>query len=80
VATMVLDPELETYERHRSDLLAAHSGKWVLIRGNEVAGTFDTQNDAIAEGYRRFGNVPFLVKQILAIETPAFFTSNLIAL
>jgi hypothetical protein len=77
---MVLDPELATYEQHRSELLDAHAGQWVLIRGQEIAGTFDTQNDAIADGYRRFGNVPFLVKQILAVETPEFFTSNLIAL
>jgi hypothetical protein len=29
--------------------------------------------DAIADGYRRFGNVPFLVKQVVEVETPINF-------
>jgi hypothetical protein len=79
MAVMVLEPELETYDQHKEELLGTAAGKWVLIRGQEIAGTFDTQDDAISEGYRRFGNVPFLVKQILAHEAPEYFTSNLIA-
>jgi hypothetical protein len=35
--------------------------------------------DAIAAGYQQFGNVPFLVKQIVKIETPQNFVSNLLA-
>lgn len=77
---MVLEPELETYEKHRTELLGNALGKWVLIRGDEVVGTFDTQDDAIAEGYRHFGNVPFLTKQVVELETPAYFASSYVAL
>jgi hypothetical protein len=35
--------------------------------------------DAIAAGYQQFGNVPFLVKQILRIEAPLNFMPSLLA-
>ena len=70
--------ELETYEKNLESLLAAHEGKFVLIHGNEVLGTFDSQSDAIAWGYRELGNVPFLVKQVVKVETPLSFVSNLL--
>jgi hypothetical protein len=78
--TMVLKPELETYERLRPDLVKSALGKWVLIKGDELVGTFDTQNDAIAEGYRHFGNVPFLVREVTAFDTPTYITSNFVTL
>ncbi len=74
----VLDSELETYERHKEELLGSAEGKFVLIRGEEIAGVYETKADAIAQGYRKYGNVPFLVKQILKIETPQNFVSNLL--
>ncbi len=71
-----LQRELETYAAHRDELLATVEGTFVLIRGDQVAGTYSSQTDAIAEGYRRFGNVPFLVKQVVRLETPVtYFTS-----
>ncbi|MBI3981711.1 MAG: hypothetical protein HY337_02285 [Gemmatimonadetes bacterium] len=73
----VLEQELRTYEAHREKLVGTATGKFVLIRGSEVVGLFDAQLDAIRQGYERFGNVPFLVKQVLEVETPHNFTSNL---
>ena len=32
--------------------------------------------NAIAAGYQQFGNVPFLVKQVVQLETPHNFISN----
>ncbi len=72
----LLDTEVQTYERHREELLGAAEGKFVLIHGSDVAGTYDSKVDAIAEGYRRFGNVPFLVKHILEVEVPLFGPSD----
>jgi len=70
--------ELKTYEDNSESLLAAHEGKFVLIHGEEVLGAFDSQSDAIAWGYRELGNVPFLVKQVVKVETPLSFVSNLL--
>ena len=74
----MLENEVTTYEQNRERLLATAEGKYVLIRGKDVSGTFETEMDAITEGYNRFGNVPFLVKQVLQIEIPVSFTSNLL--
>lgn len=80
-ATMVtpnLATELKTYEANKDNLLGAAEGKFVLIRGTEVVGVFDSQMDAISAGYKKFGNVPFLVKQIRKVEEPQTFVSNLL--
>ena len=76
--TQVLDTELKTYEQHRDALLGTAEGKYVLIRGDTVVGVYDSKMDAIAQGYREFGNVPFLVKKIVKVESPLNFTSNLL--
>lgn len=67
--------ELETFEANRARLLGESLRKYVLIHGEELVGTYDTESDAIAEGYRRFGNVPFLVKRVTPVEEPADFLS-----
>ena len=76
----MLDQELETYGRHRERLLRDSEGKYVLIYRDDVITVFESKNDAIAEGYRRLGNVPFLVKEIVQVEIPARFVSNLLAI
>ncbi len=74
----VLDAELEAYAAHRDELLGSHVGKFVLLKDEDVIGVFDTKPDAIRAGYERFGNVPFLVKQVIQVEAPQNYTSNLL--
>ncbi|OGQ75972.1 MAG: hypothetical protein A3G40_06945 [Deltaproteobacteria bacterium RIFCSPLOWO2_12_FULL_57_22] len=74
----ILDAELKTYEENRDQLLGTAEGKFVLIQNNQVVGLYDSKMDAIAMGYQQFGNVPFLVKQIVKVEAPQNFTSNLL--
>jgi hypothetical protein len=76
--TAVLDQELTTFEAHRAELLSRARDKYVLIKGDTVVDVFDTQIDAIHHGYERFGNVPFLVKQVVEFESPLNFSSNLL--
>ena len=76
----VLEIELKTYEQQRDHLLGTAEGKFVLIRNDKVIGVYDSKMDAIAQGYQQFGNVPFLVKQILKIEVPQNFISNLLGI
>jgi hypothetical protein len=70
--------ELEVFEAHRAELLGRASGKYALIHGEQVVDIYDTEADAIREGYRQFGNVPFLVKRIVPVDIPERFASNLI--
>ena len=74
----LLDSEITTYEQNRDQLLGSAEGKFVLIHGDRVVGIYDSKMDAIAAGYQQFGNVPFLVKQILKVEPPLNFISNLL--
>jgi len=46
--------------------LLSEEGKFVVIRGQEVAGTWGTYEDALQAAYERFGLTPFLVKKIQA--------------
>jgi hypothetical protein len=71
-----LETELKTYEQHRDRLLGKQEGKYVLIHKDQVIGVYDSKMDAIAQGYHQFGNVPFLVKQVLKVESPEEFVSH----
>ncbi len=73
---MTLDTELETYKQNREQLLATAEGKFALIRGDKIAGVYESKMDAISQGYRQFGNVPFLVKHVLRVEIPQNFVSG----
>ena len=76
--TEVLLEEIKTYEANRESLLGSYEGKFVLIHGEKVLGTFDAWMDAVARGYRELGNVPFLVRQVLKVHVPLSFVSNLL--
>jgi hypothetical protein len=68
-----LEKELETYKNKLPEL-KQHEGKFVLIKGEEVVDTFATYEDAIKEGYQKFGLEPFLVKQIQSIQQVHFIS------
>jgi hypothetical protein len=74
----LLATELKTYEENFESLVGAHEGKFVVVHGKRVLGTFDSQFDAITSGYQELGNVPFLVKQVSKVEAPLSFVSNLL--
>jgi hypothetical protein len=71
-----LEKELETYRRELASL-SAQEGKFVLIFDGRVVDTFETYEDALKEGYDKFGLEPFLVKQIHAVERVQFITRNI---
>ena len=56
-----LELELRTYDRERGRLEDAHRGKFVLIRGEEVAGIFDDFQTASKHAAQRFKREPYLI-------------------
>ncbi|HEV3255299.1 MAG TPA: hypothetical protein VG013_00335 [Gemmataceae bacterium] len=57
--------EWTSYRREAGRLLGeGREGKYLLIKGAEIVGIWDTQEDATAEGYDRYGHQPFLVHQL----------------
>jgi len=78
MTAMALERELATYERNRERLLSNAEGRFALIMGDEVKGTFSSYEDALQEGYKQGGlDKPFLVKAIARIESGAHFTRPL---
>ena len=74
---MALEKELETYKTKLPEL-KEHEGKFVLIHGDEIVDKFSSYEDAIKEGYKKFGlNDPFLVKQIHSLEQVQFITRSI---
>jgi hypothetical protein len=70
--------ELATFEHLRPHLLATAAGQYVLIHGDKSAGTYSEAMAAVEAGYARFGHVPFLVRQIVPLDTPAEFVTPLV--
>ena len=66
-----LDEEFDYYLAHLPEWYD-QEGKHVLIHGSEHFGFFSTENAALEEGFRRFGRVPFLVKQVQQDERPMY--------
>ena len=72
-----LERERQTYEAKKAELLVNSAGKYVVIHGDQVAGVWDTQDDALRAGYERFQLEPFLVKEITEVERVHYFTRDI---
>ena len=68
--------EIATYKARLPELLA-HEGDYVLIKGDQVIGFYKTSRAALRVGYRRFGEVPLLVKKVAAVE-PVVYIPNVV--
>jgi hypothetical protein len=60
-----LERETETYRRELPRLLAGgHAGRFALIKGADVIGTWESQAEALEAGRERFGLESIAVKKI----------------
>ncbi len=60
-----LQTELEYFEKNKQEYLKLYKGQFVLIKGENFAGAFTTDAEAYRAGLEKFGNKPFLIKQVL---------------
>lgn len=74
---MPLEQELKTYEQAKQKLLPESRGKFALVKGDKIVGIYVSKEDALAEGYEKFGNDEFLVKEIVEMEPINFFNRPL---
>lgn len=61
---MALEKELAKYDSLKSELRKTYMGKFVLFHGDDFCGAFDTTENAYAEGVKRFGRDPFLIRKV----------------
>ena len=59
----MLDTERDYFDKHRDDLLRQYPGKFVVIKDQQLLGSYDTIQDALGAGAREFGMVSFLVRR-----------------
>jgi hypothetical protein len=67
-----LSRENAAYDKVQEQLLRDHRGKIALIHGDEVVGVFSTVGEALLEGYRRFGLVRMVAREIVEDEGPEY--------
>jgi hypothetical protein len=60
--------ELGFFDQHREEWFGHHPGKFVLIKGVAVHGFYDTMDRAYEVGCHIWGDVPFLIKEVLLID------------
>ncbi len=65
---MVLEVELAFFQKNLSDWLQHHEGKFALIKGEESAGFFDSDDNALQAGLDQWGVTPFLIKEVLPVD------------
>jgi hypothetical protein len=67
-----LSREEATYQREHARLVRDHLGQIVLIRFDEVVGVYATPAEALAEGFRRFGDARWICRPITEKDEPEF--------
>ena len=64
----MLEEERQFYEEHLQEWLSHYAGKFALVKGRQLIGTFNTVEEALGEGTRRFGLTSFLVRQVQRVQ------------
>ena len=59
----MLETERQYFERNREELLRKFPGKFVVIKDEQLLGSFDSIEDALAGGAREYGVTSFLVRR-----------------
>lgn len=70
-----LNREQAVYEANLSRWLSDHEGEYVLIKGDQVHGFYESRDEALTAGYARFGIGPLFVKQVSPSE-PVYHIPN----
>jgi hypothetical protein len=60
----MLDVERQFYATHMEEWSRTNSGRFAVVKGEELAGMFATMDEALSAGATRFGLSPFLVRRV----------------
>jgi hypothetical protein len=67
---MILEYELAKFDQDLPQLLQTMRGHFVLMRGDETAGPYKTEDEAYVAGCTKYGTEPFLVMLVETHEKP----------
>jgi hypothetical protein len=71
----MLDEEIKFFDESLDDWLKQNAGMIALIKGRELIGVYNTEDEALVEGARRYQLQSFLIRRIVreqpSISAPA---------
>jgi hypothetical protein len=76
---MPLEHELAKFDQELPQLLRTMRGQFVLIHGDETAGSYKTEDEAYEAGCAKYGTEPFLVMLVEEHERPIPMLQNVSA-
>jgi len=59
-----LETEIRAFEAQRRELERTYAGKFVVFKGGELFGAWDTLDAAAQAAVLRFGRGPYLIRQV----------------
>ena len=59
-----LSQEIAAYESRRNELETDYFGKWVVFHDEELAGLYDSFEEASQDATIRFGRGPYLIRRV----------------
>jgi hypothetical protein len=59
-----LKQEISAFDAMRDELFKHHAGKFVIVKDGQLQGAFDSFDAAGREAVRRFGQGPYLIRQV----------------
>lgn len=65
----MLEKEREYFAKHQEEYQRLYPGRFVLIKGEELAGAFNTIDEAVQFGARTYGLASFLVRKSDQVNT-----------
>lgn len=74
---MVLEEELRFFEQHLDEWLPIYRGQFVVIKGEELLGSFSTADEALTAGAAKYGTEAFLIRAVEP-QGPAIYNPTLI--
>lgn len=60
----MLSDEIVAYKTMQRKLELDHTGKWVIIRGGNLIGVYESFESAAADAVKQFGSGPYLIREV----------------
>lgn len=61
----MLEKEFQYFIQHQNDLVKKHNGKYIVLRGEEIVGVFDTIADAYEDSIKKFPPGTFFIQKCI---------------
>jgi len=63
--SLFLKTELSFFAKNKDEYLKHYENMYVLVKGEKFFGAYTSASDAYTAGVKEFGNVSFLIRQVL---------------